>query len=560
MRNSIAVTRVNPVLSHPTAPYFSPRAADRTQTAYPSHLLTQRLLAVFVVGLAASVPYWSTTNNYFVNDDFGVVQLLSQKPALYFPRWFVTSWMDQIWGDVQDEIRPFTALTYQLAALPGATATFANHATNILFHITSALLVLAIARTVAALSVIASTFAAVVFAVLPLHAESVAWITGRVDTIPTVFFLGSFLAYARWRRNEMRSTPLYVCSLVLFVCALFSKQNTIVMVAALVLYDTVAERRPIQASWSWLAPYIPFALLTIGYLSLRWVLFGEVAREGQLSAEGLAVTRTFVGKHFQRMFFGGEVSRYPFGYIAALLITAGVWFLARGARTARGGPKVLYFGPCWWILCIAPLVVVGYESTRHMYLASVGWAVMVGLVFHVLWQGRSTSFRSVTLAASASLLAFYLVGLRAEVVEWNIRSRVSQTVVADLEREALATPPGTLLIVGAPVRSWEWSLPFAAERPFTARDLAERVSIVSPILLDCCRDRWLSRTQQTLRTWAERESAPVVALTWDARTGARSKLTDRDDPGLRTLVTALVDADSAEALDRSLLSILARMR
>ena len=516
---------------------------------------------MFVVCLAASVPYWSTTNNYFVNDDFGVVQLLSQKPAVYFPRWFVTSWMDQIWGDVQDEIRPFTALTYQLASLPGATSTFANHATNIAFHMSTALLVLAVARTVASLSVVASTYAALVFAVLPLHAESVAWITGRVDTIPTVFFLGSFLAYAIWRRAETKSTRLYVCSLVLFFCALFSKQNTIVMLPALVLYDALAERRPIHARWSWLAPYIPFAVLTIGYLILRWILFGEVAREGHLSAEGLAVTRTFVGKHFQRMFFGGEVSRYPFGYIAALLITAGVWFLARDAARARGGrATVLYFGPCWWILCVAPLVVVGYESTRHMYLASVGWAILVGLVFHMLWQDRSTSFRSVTLAASACLIAFYLIGLRAEVVEWNIRSRVSQAAVADLEREALATPPGTLLIVGAPARSWEWSLPFAAEQPFTGIDLAERVSIVSPILLDCCRDRWLSRTQQTLRTWAGRESAPIIALTWDARTGAPSKLTDRDDPGLRNLVMALVDVDSAEALDRSLLSILARIR
>jgi hypothetical protein len=195
-----------------------------------------------------------------------------------------------------------------------------------------------------------------------------------------------------------------------------------------------------------------------------------------------------------------------------------------------------------------------------MYLASVGWAIIVGLVFHVLWHARSATLRYVTLAAGATLLAIYLIGLRAEVVEWNIRARVSHAVVADLEREALATPDGTLLIVGAPVRSWEWSLPFAAQRPFTGIDLAERVSIVSPILLDCCRARWLSRTQQTLRTWAGRETAPIVALTWDARTGARSKLTDRDDPGLRNLVMALADADSAEALDRSLLSILARIR
>ena len=98
-------------------------------------------------------------------------------------------------------------------------------------------MVLAVARTAAGLSVIASTYAALVFAVLPLHAESVAWITGRVDTIPALFFLGSFLAYASWRRNGERSTRLYVYSIVLFFCALFSKQNTIVMVAALVLYD-----------------------------------------------------------------------------------------------------------------------------------------------------------------------------------------------------------------------------------------------------------------------------------------------------------------------------------
>ena len=61
-----------------------------------------------------------TITNYFVQDDFGVVALLSQKPASYFPRWFVSTWMDDIWGFTPDEIRPFPAVTYQLAALWGA--------------------------------------------------------------------------------------------------------------------------------------------------------------------------------------------------------------------------------------------------------------------------------------------------------------------------------------------------------------------------------------------------------------------------------------------------------
>ena len=295
--------------------------------------------AVLAICLAASLPYASTINNYFVNDDFGVVQLLTQKPLLYFPKWFVTSWMDNIWGATQDEIRPFPAVTYQLAGLWGATSPVANHAANIAFHAASALLVLAVARIAARLSLLASTYAALVFAILPLHAESVVWITGRVDTIPAVFFLGSFLAYAYWRQRGMKSTRVYLCSLALFFCALFSKQNTIVMVATLMLYDRVAERRPIRASWAWLAPYVPFALLTIAYLLLRYALFGEVAREGHLTADGLGVSRIFVGKHFQRMFFGGEISRYPSGYIAVLVLTAGAWFIARSSGCDERAPR-----------------------------------------------------------------------------------------------------------------------------------------------------------------------------------------------------------------------------
>ena len=262
------------------------------------------------------------------------------------------------------------------------------------------------------------------------------------------------------------------------------------------------------------------------------MLFGEVAREGQLTADGLGLSRIFVGKHFQRMFFGGEVARYPCGYIAALLLHCGRWFLTRssGAANLRHGPAmVLYFGPCWWFLCLAPLVVVGYESTRHVYLASVGWAILLGLVFHAIWHRRQAAFRYATLIASAGLFVFYAARLHAEVADWNVRARVSQKVVADLEREALLTPEGSLLIVGAPPRSWEWSLPFAAQPPFTRTDLAERVSIVSPVLLDCCREQWKERTQRIIRTWSQRTAAPLVAIRWDARTGAYSTFTDRED-------------------------------
>ena len=88
------------------------RRADHVPEA-----LTRGLTPWVIVALAAILPYIVTIFDYFVRDDFGVVQLLAQKPFSYFPRWFASSWMDGIWGDVPDEVRPFPALSYQLTAL-----------------------------------------------------------------------------------------------------------------------------------------------------------------------------------------------------------------------------------------------------------------------------------------------------------------------------------------------------------------------------------------------------------------------------------------------------------
>jgi len=74
--------------------------------------------AALFVCLGAVVPYASTIDNYFVRDDFGIVELLASKPATYFPRWFVSSWMDEIWGNVPDEVRPFAPDAVLPAAKP----------------------------------------------------------------------------------------------------------------------------------------------------------------------------------------------------------------------------------------------------------------------------------------------------------------------------------------------------------------------------------------------------------------------------------------------------------
>ncbi len=50
---------------------------------------------------------------------------------------------------------------------------------------------------------------------------------------------------------------------------------------------------------------------------------------------------------------------------------------------------------------------------------------------------------------------------------------VSRQAVADIEREARAAPSGTLIIAGAPRRSWDFALPHALRPPFTGDDLTD---------------------------------------------------------------------------------------
>jgi hypothetical protein len=518
---------------------------------------TKGLTPWAVVFMAAVLAYIVTIDDYFVRDDFGVVQLLAQKPFSYFPRWFASSWMDEIWGYVPDEVRPFPALSYQLTALGGPVSPFLHHALNILIHAANGLLVMAIAMYAAALGARAAACAGLIFVLLPVHAESVAWITGRVDSMPAFFYLASFLAYVRSRQRT--SPHLYVWSLVLFFAALFTKQNTITMVATLVGYDVIVARRRLVPVVTFVRPYVPFAMMTAGYLWLRLLLFGQVAREGTLNARGLEDFRILLGRHIRHV-VAGDMNAPAIVVWVFLAAMVAVWLGTRSGgdrteATARGyGRRLLYFGPVWWAIGVLPIAVAGYHSPRHVYLAAVGWAVVLGIAFEAAWQARANPrwHRAVT-AGGALVLLFYIVPLYRSVNEWRTMAAVSHTVARDVRSAALAAPEGSLIIIGAPGRSWEWALPFAVRPPFQRTDLRARVFIVSPRALSCCTAPWFEETRHTIRAWsagANRDSA--IALRWDPDTGALSRATGAEMPQLPVLIRSLLDMARPDELDINL--------
>jgi hypothetical protein len=522
--------------------------------------MTPRRLAVFLVVLAAVVPYLPSLDDYFVQDDFGVIWLLSAKPASYFPHWFVSPWMDDIWGYTPDEIRPFPAVSYQVAAWFGAGSPVPNHVITLGFHAVNATLVFAVAETAAALSLWPAALAAIVFAVLPMQTETVAWGTGRVDSMPACFYLASFLLYVRWRVGSRPA--LYIWSVVLCFVALFTKQNAVTLPAALVLYDALVARRPVRPSWGWLRPYVPFVVLTVGYLALRYVLFGDIARESTLTAARFDLFLTDLSVHLRRMVIGEAGLRLT-GLAVAIRVgmgaaVVGAIALAVGERARPILRPAVFFLVVWIALCVAPTLVAGYASPRHMYLASVGWALALGGALEVLWRARPDPLMKwLGVVGSGALVVFYGIHLGQDVRLWGVRSEVSRIAVADVEREALAAPPGTLIIVDAPQRSWNFALPYALRPPFTGEDVTQRARVISHSSIHCCpAHRWEPYTREAMRAWtADPAQPPVIALRWDPDTGALYRLSDQQDGFLRTVVGVLRDTPDVASLDRAILDI-----
>jgi protein O-mannosyl-transferase len=91
----------------------------------------------------------------------------------------------------------------------------------------------------------AAFITAALFAVHPLHVESVAWVTERKDLLYSLFYLSSLICYIKYKKNS--SANFYVYSLSLFIFSCLSKAMAVTLPAIMLLIDfTILNRREIN--------------------------------------------------------------------------------------------------------------------------------------------------------------------------------------------------------------------------------------------------------------------------------------------------------------------------
>ena len=115
----------------------------------------------------------------------------------YYPLLHTAFWIEhKLWGD----------------------ATLGYHLMNVLQHIAAALMAALVLRR---LKVPGAYLAAAVFALHPIQAESVAWMTEQKNTLSALFYLAAMLAYFRF--DQTRKVWPYCWALGLFALGMLSK-------------------------------------------------------------------------------------------------------------------------------------------------------------------------------------------------------------------------------------------------------------------------------------------------------------------------------------------------
>ncbi len=142
-----------------------------------------------------------------------------------------------IWAFAHTHARnwhPLTTLSHMVDCEIFGTKAAGHHFTNVFLHTLAVLLLFFLLQKMTG-TVWRSAFVAALFAIHPLHVESVAWIAERKDVLSAVFFMLTLSAYVSYVRRP--STARYMIMSLLFACGLMSKSMLVSVPLVLLLLD-----------------------------------------------------------------------------------------------------------------------------------------------------------------------------------------------------------------------------------------------------------------------------------------------------------------------------------
>ena len=367
-------------------------------------------LMAAAVGFAGLLVFLPALANDFVNwDDPGYVYRNEklETPGIEFVRWAFTTLRESNW-------HPLTWLSLRLDHAVWGKNPLGYHLGNVLLHALNSALVVLVAgglvrRATGKLECHGAVLVLVVgaiFALHPLHVESVAWVSERKDLLYAFFWLASLQAYLAFTGHSPGTARAraYAAALLLFLMSLLSKPMAVTLPIVLLLLDFYPLRRLGPAWRDWrpvLIEKIPF--LTLSAISGAVTVLAQWKGGSMRAMEVYSLPERAWGAQRAVGFYLGKTVApfrlapvYPleldasplrWDFVASFLAIVAI--TAAAVRLRRRAPVLLM---AWGYLLVTLLPVLGIvqvggqaAADRYMYLPILGPAAVMGALAAAAW-------------------------------------------------------------------------------------------------------------------------------------------------------------------------------
>ena len=226
------------------------------------------------------------------------------------------------------------------------------HTTSLIFHLLNVLLVFIFIWLLSRKRLIVATVTALLFAIHPMHVESVAWIAERKDVLYTFFFLAGLIVYLKYL--EKKSWMRLLITGILFLASLLSKPSAVVFPIILLTLDYFYGRKFTQRVFF---EKIPFFILAVVFGVITFMI------QSHTSVAGIKVF-TF----FQRLMFSSYgFIMYQYKLLLPLKISA--FYPYPSLNSSVNLPMIYYLSP----LIASAIIGLVYFSTRFTKVFSFGY-------------------------------------------------------------------------------------------------------------------------------------------------------------------------------------------
>lgn len=371
------------------------------------------LVILAMLAMLAAVPYVQTLRHDFVSYDDN--EFITENPrvqqglTIENVKWAFASTTASNW-------HPITMLSHMLDVELWRLRPGGHHLTNVILHAANTLILfLALRRLTGAMW--RSALVAALFAIHPLHVESVAWVAERKDVLSTFFGFLALWCYDSY--VQQRTIGRYAIVAVFFVLSLMSKPMLVTLPFVMLLLDVWPLQRTTRQSRVWLiAEKIPLLALSAGVSAIT--LVSQRATDAVFSVDEMGILHRIenavvaYAMYLAKMAWPVDLAvLYPLQRTwpmhEALISAVALLAISAAAVMLRRSRPYLLVGWLFFLGTLVPVigfVRVGFQSMADRYT----YVPLIGVFIMIAWSlptalANTTRVRLVTTAAGVVILA-----------------------------------------------------------------------------------------------------------------------------------------------------------